>query len=439
MRLERQRIGHAVRTNQWLAPSELRALQVQKLKALLSHAYASVPYHRRRLDERGIRPDSIRSLADLDKVPVMSKQDLRENPLEDLVPKGLKIETCRRAYTSGTTGTPVFVLVDRDAFAWRRAYLERVADALGLDPWEHRATLRFTFPKFDPRGDPANLKLKKWLSRRRNRYSREFFFTYDCLEILYDLLKFKPKVIQGNPAYLMNLTHALKDSMRPSLKMLGSSGDTLDLATRRELESFFGCPLYEAYGSQDLGPMAWQCRNREGLHMNVDGYVFEIVGKDGGLASGESGRLLVTCLDNYAMPVIRYEVGDEVTLDPEPCSCGRGLPLMKRVDGRQSDFLDLPGGKRISPQAFVSCINQVAGLPRFQLVVKTPADLELRLYAQNVSSLLVQESLRRCHELFGRVVSLNVVLVKEEPRAKLRSVIPNPDAQTLGITTSPVT
>jgi phenylacetate-CoA ligase len=139
------------------------------------------------------------------------------------------------------------------------------------------------------------------------------------------------------------------------------------------------------------------------------------------------------------MPLIRYEIGDEITLDAESCSCGRSLPLMKCVDGRHSDFLDLPGGKRVSPREFVSNINQVPGLPRHQLVAKTPRDFELRIYAQSVSSIVVKESLRRCQELFGNEIRLGVFLVKDEPRAKLRTVIPNPDARELGVVTSAAT
>jgi phenylacetate-CoA ligase len=425
MSLESLRLRKEVKANQWLKESDLQDIQLAKLKALLVHAGQKVPYHRKRFKESGFGPESLRSLTDLKRIPIMTKADLRNTPVEQLVSEGVAPDTLKRVGTSGTTGPPGIVLLDARAMKWRGACAARTAEALGYDPWDHGAVLHFTYPKVDRAASPLSEKLKAWAMDRRRRYSRPYYFTYDCAEILDDLIRFKPKVIDGQPSYLRNLADAVKRSGRSlSLKLLSSSGDILDPTTRSYLESFFSCPVYDVYGSRDVGPMAWQCREKASYHMNIDNQIFELVNSDGEeCAPGEVGRLLATTLENYTMPLLRYDTGDMMSFDPRPCPCGRLLPLIKNLEGRASDFLTLPSGRRISPRAVVWELGTIFDIPVHQLVASEPDEFIVRFYAK-VSQEIAGQAIAKCNALFGNEVTVTVAVIEEEPKAKLRSVIP---------------
>jgi len=423
--IETLRLRNEVLANQWLRASELEEIQLTKLKTLLTYACQKVPFHRRRFKEAGLDPQSIRSLADLKRIPIMTKSDLRNTPIDQLIAENIAPDSLARVGTSGTTATPTFVLLDKRGIRWRVACTARTADALGYDPWDHGAALHFTYPRVDKAASSTGEKLKAWLMDRRRRYSRPFYFTYDCSEILDDLVKFKPKVIDGQPAYLRNLANAVKKCGRSlSPKILASGGEILDPTTATYLESFFGCPVYDIYGARDVGPMAWQCPEKGSYHMNIDDQIFEFVDGSGEECSpGQAGRLVVTSLENYAMPLLRYDTGDIASRDDRACRCGRSLPLIKNIEGRASDFLTLPSGRTVSPREIVCELGKIPDIPVHQLVADGPDEVTVRFYAEARPG-VTEETVAKCNILFGGEVTVGVSIIKEEPRAKLRSVIP---------------
>lgn len=425
MVLDRLQARKEALSNQWLPLARLREIQFAKARSLLAYSYENVPFHRKRFDRAGFRPDSFGSLADLKKLPTMSKDDLRKTPPGELTAGVRSQDSLRWAATSGTTGTPVKVALDGRELLWRRACMERTGDALGYDPWDHAAVLHFMYPKIDRSKAKSRERFKEWAFRRRMRYSRPFYFTYDCGEILGDLLKFRPKVVDGAPAYLKNLADSLRKAGKLlSLKLLSSSGDILDPGTRRYLEGYFGCPVYDIYGTRDAGPMAWQCREKGLYHLNIDNKIIEVLDEKGeDCAAGEAGRLVVTTLENYSMPLLRYEMGDVVVPDDGVCACGRTLPLIRSIEGRASEFLTLPSGRRISPREIVTAIGEVPDLPVNQLVRDEHGGLTLRLYGE-VAPERAREAVAACEVLFDHEVAVTAVTVSEEPRAKLRRVIP---------------
>jgi len=329
------------------------------------------------------------------------------------------------AYTSGTTGSPVRRIYDRESRTVLWACRDRVTNALGLEPWERCAALRFTGSP-DP-ADEISLKLRmtRWLLRRKRRYSRCFFFTYGCDEVLGDLLRFKPVAIEGRPAYLRNLAITLQSAARfLRLKILISSGDILDEATRGFLESFFGCPVHDVYGANDAGPLAWECKERQGHHMNIDYNVYEFM-RDGEVAEpGETGSLVVTNLYNYAMPLIRYQIGDIVSSSGEVCRCGRSLPLLGAIEGRTSDFLTAADGRRISPRTVLSALQPDGSLYPYQLIQTRSDEIVLRFFSNEIPLGAKERMAAKCGELLGDGVAVRTAVIEERPRAKIRPVIP---------------
>lgn len=429
MVLDSLRLRKEALANQWLPRSELYSLQFRKLKGLLSHAYENVPFYRARFKELGVDPNDIQSIADLRKIPTVTKDHIRNTPLSQLISREVSADSCKKVSTSGTTGAPVTVMVDDNSVGSRAACVARVRDAIGLDPWDHGAVLNF----MGSRNRDSSLKdrLASWALRRKNRYSRQFYFTYDSTEILDDLMKFEPKVVDAQPSYLRNLMNALKRTGKfLDLKMTISDGDILDSATRREIELFFGCPTYDFYGTRETGPLAWQCKSREGFHMNIDTHVFEFIDEEGSQCSpGEEGTLVVTCLDNHAFPLVRYEIRDVASYEDSICSCGRSLPLITNIEGRISDFLTLSDKKRISPRKIVSSMREIADLPSFQLAGTGPDEVTVRLFSETVPDQVIQRVVTTCGELVENKLKIKVALMTQEPKAKLRCFVPYQQAK----------
>ena len=424
--LERARFKKELLASQWLSRQELRAVQLQRVKLILSHAYANVPFYKRRFKEASVDIDAIQTLSDLRKVPTLSKEDLRSTPPEQMVPAGVKLQALGKVSTSGTAGPPIAVYFDETALSWRQACTDRVEDAIGLDPWDRDAVLHFSSSK-DKDQASLQLRMKRLALTRRQRYVRPFYFTYSCEEILAELIKYKPAVVEGQPAYLRELKNALMKAHKVlKLKLLISSGDILDNFTRKELESFFRCPVYEVYGAQDVGPLAWQCKVREGHHVNAEINYQECVDEKGEeCAVGEAGEIAVTCLDNYSFPLIRYKVGDVISFDAPSCECGRTLPLLRKIEGRRHDFITLPvSGKKVSPRIIVSAVREIPDLPRFQLVGTSRNEARLRIFSSTLSEHVAKEAAAKCTELFGGEIVVSGERVKQEARAKVRAVVP---------------
>jgi len=172
------------------------------------------------------------------------------------------------------------------------------------------------------------------------------------------------------------LARALGGSLRP--RMVFTSGELLDPATRRTIETGLGARVLDIYGCTEVKEIAWQCPAREGYHVNADWLLVEV--DSGGAAAGErAGRLLVTSLYNFAMPLLRYEVGDAGFALEGRCGCGRGLPLISPTLGRSVDHLALANGTLVAPYSLTCAVEAIEGMQQYQFV-QTQADIvELRV------------------------------------------------------------
>ena len=341
---------------QWLSPERLRILQWQRLRRAIEHAAAKSPLYRQRFAQLGIQPADIRTLEDYRRLPPTTRDDLRQP--DQLLSDGFARERLRISMTSGSTGRRTTSYFDERAWVLAKYLLKlRARRACGLQPW-HRVAL------FQEGASDA-LHVPAW------HRTHAFSIHLPVATILPAVQRFKADAFYGFPGYLMRLAEAAAGSLRP--RLIFTSGELLDAATRRAIEDGFGAPVFDIYGCTELKEIAWECPAHAGLHLNADWILLEVD------PPGSAGKILVTPLYSRAMPLLRYEVGDTGSELPGRCACGRGLPLVRPTLGRSADYLRLPDGTTLPPYSLTCAIEAVEGMRQYQFVQTEPARIELRI------------------------------------------------------------
>jgi phenylacetate-CoA ligase len=352
---------------QSLDPEEIRAFQWGKMKSLLEHAAANVPYYRRMFTGLGAEPADFKSEADLRSLPVLRKAAIREN-LEDLIADGYPRSHLHHDETGGSTGQNLFFYVDRASSEARRANNVRMNEWLNVrigDRWASLWGVRFR----------ATGRERFFISLK-NRLNNTIIFsaykmdTASLRSYLERLRRFKPAVMMGYPSALAYLSQTMLDAgletVSPGLILV--SGETLYDWQRELIEAAFSTRVYNHYGSCEFGAMARECELRNGLHFACERVLLETLPvPDAGEGVKE---LIMTDLDDYGMPFIRYAIEDHGDLDWEPCDCGLKLPRLRSMLGRAYDVVRAPNGNFLGGTFWGHILKE--NVNKFQVVQDEP-------------------------------------------------------------------
>jgi len=410
--------------NQWLAKSDLEKVQLRKLKAIVAHAYDKVLFYRNLYDQYGVHPNDLKSLEDIQKFPITSRESVRDTPLQERIAAGVDISQCTAYTTSGSTGIPVIVLEDKSSVDYLDAYQLRRLFEYGYRPW-HKI-LHFT-TQWKPRKESIGTtgEARSGLVKKiRDRRVKCLMAGWDIDEHLELLKMYSPEFLVAPPSYLKVIVKTMHErgitNIRP--KVIISCGEMLDNLTRTFLSSSFGSQVYNGYGCIEIAPlgMAWECRFH-GFHINSDVVFLEFL-RDGEPASpGERGEVIATSLFRSATPLIRYRVGDFATPSDEMCPCGRQMPLIKHVDGRMVDLLRMPDGRLISQHSVIIPIEKIPGLAKYKVKQESQHKISISIEKSKDFTERTLTQLREvCLELFGTDVQVHVDIVKNFPIEKGR-------------------
>lgn len=412
----------AYERDQWLAPEQLRALQWERLQRLLLHCERHVPWYRRRWRELGITAADIRGLEDYARLPVLTKADIRAHA-EEFRADGWHDRVLYKA-TGGSTGEPLRFGYTRESNDRRTAVMWRGYGWAGA-----RMGRRTLFLWGGAVGAPHPLKqLKERLYHAAfaRRMLNSFHMTDANLGEYADAIDaYRPEVIVGYVGPLVRLAQWLLETGRRvarPVSVLGAA-EALHGFQRTLIEQAFGCPAYNTYGCREVMLIASECEHRQGLHVNADHLVVELHGATG----GRPGEVLLTDLSNYGMPLLRYANGDLASPGADACPCGRGLPLLSRVEGRVLDAIRTPDGHLLPGEFFPHMLKDVPGLKRFQLVQRRLDRLELSLVCDEAfdgSSLAYIR--HEVAKVVGERVALECRIVDEiplTPSGKLRVTV----------------
>ena len=326
-----------------LTRSEIEALQLERLKATVAHCYSGSEFYRKRLDSIGLKPEDIKSLDDLKKIPFTTKQDLR-----DTYPFGIAsvpLSKCTRLHSSsGTTGNPTVILhTQKDLEQWANA-VARCLWMVGCRPedvFQNTSGYGMFTGGLGFQYGAEKLGMLTVPAAAGNTLRQLKFFT-----------DFGTTVVHAIPSYAARLYEVMcergidprKDTKLRTL-VIGAEPHSED--TRKRIENMLGVKAYNSFGmSEMMGPgVAFECKEQNGMHIWEDYFIVEIVDPDTlePVPEGEVGELVLTTINREAMPLLRYRTRDLTRIIPGECPCGRHHIRLDRMKGRSDDMIILKG------------------------------------------------------------------------------------------------
>lgn len=372
------KLRNAANSRQWLPPDKLKAFQWTELQNLLRHAYEFSPWYRERLAAHGIKPDDVKTPADYLRIPIISKDDIRAHRDEMLA-----TNYRGRVYehkTGGSTGMPLQFYVNRNSYDWRLAVSMRGYGWAGCFEGQ-----RQLFVWGAPIGTPPLkqlLKTKLHNAVLRREIISSFGFSDAAMSAcVHRINTFRPRTLVGYTNALVLLAQHILDRgmdvVRPSAVITAAEG--VNTQQRALIERAFGAPVFASYGSREFMLIAMECDRHSGLHISSDNLYVEVMVGDRPAAAGEIGEIVVTDLHNFGMPFIRYRIGDLGITTSNTCTCGRGLSLLERVEGRVLDAVRTPDGRIVPGEFFPHLFKEFDSVKQFQVVQKTLQHLHIKV------------------------------------------------------------
>lgn len=392
---------------QWKSNRKIKEVQLSKLRKIINYAFHNVPYYHSLFKNKGITPASIKKISDLKKIPLLKKEDIRNN-FKLLISKEYNASNCISRFTSGSSGVPITVLYNRTAWDFAEAIYARALFNVGVKPWSNCAFLwAEPFPK-SKFYEKFGLMQKNYVATTR-----------DVQYQIAQLNKKKPSVLYIFPSSLTILArYYLNNSLKIKPKIIVCTGELLPEKTRKEFEEIFNCKVFDQYGTQELNRMAWTCEKNEGFHIDEDAIVIEFIKDNEQVSDNENGDMVVTGLFNKAMPLIRYNVGDIGSPKEDLCSCGRGLSLMNITEGRADSLIILPSGKILGPRAITGIFDHHMlysnKIYNYRLIQETKKKFKLYIVkGENFDSKIVEFILFSLNKLIKEPVRIDVKIVSD--------------------------
>ncbi len=363
--------------SQWWSPKTLLEQQFSQLRKLLTHAYDTVPFYRARLDAAGFNPQAELTPARFAEIPLLRRQDIQSAGVslhsQKVPPDHGKVGN---GITSGSTGRPVqFLGTHLTSFLFRMFSLR--------DHLWHQRDLNGKLAIV--RGETKSEAHTGW-----GPSTDTIFKTGPCIteDIRTDVAVQVKWLQEQNPDYLLSYPTNIralaeiclaKNIRLENLREVRTLSETLNPEVREICRAAWGVPVVDMYTTSEVGYIALQCPKHEHYHVQSEGVLVEVLNQENKpCRPGEIGRIVVTVLHNFAMPLIRYELMDYVELG-ETCPCGRGLPVIKRILGRQRNLVTSPDGRRNWPMLGMKSFTEVAPIRQFQVIQHSLEHIEMRL------------------------------------------------------------
>lgn len=330
-----------------------------------------------------IKPGDIRTVKDLDKVPIVKKDEIRKN-FREAVSKNFDVRRLKELRTSGSTGYPLFFYVTKAEDEFRKAKHLRANISCGQKPRDKWVTIT----------SPLHFAETPKLQRLIGLYAVTPLSVFDDVATQVSKIeRLSPDILDGYSNSILLLAKEVEKRGLKTIKpkFLITGAELIAKSSREFIEDVFDASLYDQYASVELERMAWQCREKSEYHIDADSVVMQFVDEDGEeVAPGEEGEIVCTSLFNHAMPFIRYALDDiGVLSENTECACGRTFPLMKVMEGRKTSLLSLPGGRVLGPFAFMLAVwtfKHYDCIDLFRIIQKRKDLLVFRLKTKDCGS-----------------------------------------------------
>ncbi|MBN1502109.1 phenylacetate--CoA ligase family protein [Candidatus Woesearchaeota archaeon] len=392
---------------------KLVELQNNRLKALIGHAYNNVPYYHELFKKKKLKPSDIRTVADLYKIPILTKDIIADN-FDKLKAKNIQKYQPKYYSTGGTSGRHLHFYNSQATFDAHMAAAYRGWRWSGWDFGEKYAYVWGA--SMDLKNESTIKKKIKTFFTENRLLIQALMFTdeslkYDCER----LFKFNPDYIITYPSSLVVIVKYMK-SKGIIIKVKGviTSAEKLFPWQRKLFEDFFSCRVYDDYGGRESSIRSTQCEQCGGYHISVENGVLETI-RNGKNVIGVPGKVLLTEFHNYAMPLIRYENTDVVTLTDKQCKCGRALPMLKNVQGRVSDIFVTADGKYIPAEYFMVAFLEFTG-KYYQVIQEKKNEIVIKIVkGRHFKKSNLDEIEKTMRKWLGDAIRIKIEFVEDIP------------------------
>lgn len=403
--------------SQWWPRERIEALQLERLRNLVSHAGQHVPYYRELFGTMGLTAASIQSMTDLQRIPFLTKPIIRNN-LERF--KSEKSQNLSRFNTGGSSGEPLIFFIGNERVSHDVAAKWRATRWWDVDIGDREIVVW---------GSPIELTAQDAVRQFRDRLMRtQLIPAFEMSESKLDefisrIREFRPTMLFGYPSSISLIAkHAEKRGWIMNdlgIKVAFVTSERLYDHQRDDITRIFGCPVANGYGGRDAGFIAHQCP-QGGMHITAEDIIVEIIDNEGNpVPHGTSGEIVVTHLATKDFPFIRYRTGDIAVLTDRNCKCGRGLPLIEEIQGRTTDFIMAMDGTIMHGLAVVYPIRDIPGIASFKVVQETKERLVVQIvpneHCSPEAENLISKGLRA---RLGQNLDVSIQRVSEIPREK---------------------
>lgn len=366
----------AMEKSQWLAPEALAELQVERLREFLVSIGRNVPYFRRQFAELDFDPAAVTSTADLARLPLMGKAEIRANTDALRADNAGPLE---KFSTGGSTGEPLIFYRGKERVSHDVAAKWRATRWWDVDIGDREIVLW---------GSPIELETQDRVRLLRDKLIRsELLSAFEMsnanlLHFSQRIRQFRPRMLFGYPSSLALLAdYCRQNGYRVDdlgIRVVFVTSERLYEHQREAIESTFGCPVANGYGGRDAGFIAHQCP-AGGMHITAEDIVVEIVDDDGNvLPAGEKGEIVVTHMATSEFPFVRYRTGDVGCLGEAPCDCGRGLPLLAEIEGRTTDFVRAADGTVLHGLALIYVLREMPAVEEFKIIQESVTEVTVQ-------------------------------------------------------------
>jgi phenylacetate-CoA ligase len=366
---------------QWYSKAEMEQFQLAKLQRLVNHCYRNIPFYQEYMSWNKIHPQDIKSLEQISLFPIITKEIIKDN-YSEFIPANLKhIKGVKTSQTGGTTGNVLFKRNDSETRSSVWATYKRFNDWMGLDSNDRTMILMG--------GHVIGNNLKDRVKKQFNNILKNSvsFNLYDTsekniLEIIKSLERTKFSCIRSYSQFLFSLSKRLKTAgLFFDIKAVTTTAELLLQDHRRLYKEVFHAEAFDQYGCGEIGGIAYECDHHNGLHIAEERVIVEV---------NERQELIVTDLDNLAMPFIRYWNADQAIMSNESCSCGRESRLIKEIMGRTCDYIIGINNEFLHwayfwHLFFDSQLAERRNLKKFQIVQESKNELLVRIVADPFS------------------------------------------------------
>ena len=391
-----------------LNEEQLEKYREKCFKQVLKKA-KKVPMYRKKY--KGIDLDKI-SLKNIEKLPILTKEDLRKNFPDGIVPEGFNVKKAHLVSTSGSTGQPTSIYTDFYTIIKALMGFVRELKEYGISWRKDKMTLIVDLT----RGAIEEAYFEKGLPIKFK--NMQFLHVGEDVEKMIEKIdKFKPKFIGGYPGVLRALAVLKRKGYGKNIEpeVMASSGAVLDEYTKKYIEEAFGAKIYDVYGSTEAGPIAFECKQGN-YHLHYDMVHVEVLDDNfEPVEYGEAGQIVVTKLYGNATPIIRYNgMNDYIIPLKKKCNCGINTPLIGKIAGRKADSIILPSGKIIPPLSLTGIPAKVMErydsfiVKQFQIVQNAVDELNVYLVMEEGNEEIKKKIIEGIKEEYEKKLQIKV-------------------------------